>query len=180
MRIILVKEEIFQKNRFASAIYPFENRLDYAPYFYDGARKVRLEEFLLPNPDDFSLPNDDFTGSFLEMAKASIELRDVANFVSKSHVYLYALYCLEHQSLRKQFFWLLFDMIGPFWTPLPKDYHFAYWNGFLKIETEIKENVIAPREENAAYAAHCAAELILNKYNGWARSIKSHVEDSTC
>lgn len=175
------KEQIFKDNVFAHAIYPFENRLEYAPYFYYSSEKVPLHKFI--SNDSSNTYNNTLKSiydPFLNKVKTAITFPEVARFISEHHLFLYSLYCKERHVLRRQFFWHLFDMIGPFWTPLPKEYHFAYWNAFEAIHDELSEALQDIKDIDLEGYAHQAAKAILQRYENWTAEVKTIILEDPC
>lgn len=169
------KEKIFQDDFFARGIYPFENRLDYAPYFYHEGKKVALDVFIIPTPKHVSeSPLEEIAEEFLSQVCQAITVPCVAEFISPQHICLYSLFCKETDPMRKQFFWLLFDMIGPFWTPLPQAYHFAYWKGFESIQAQLTAQ-LNNIELNLPTLAHQAATIMLKNHHQWFKQIKETI-----
>lgn len=164
------KEELFTKG-----VYPFENRMDYVPYFYHSSRKTSLSEFLISRkPDEKKQSLKDIT-PFLQKVREAIPISCVADFISINHLYLYSLYCMEKDPLRKQFFWNLFDMIGPFWTPLPKEYHFSYWKGFESIHAEFSDYLVGENID-LEYKAHEVACHMLERHHHWTAKVMRTIE----
>ena len=68
-------------------------------------------------------------------------------------------------------------MIGPFWTPLPKEYHFSYWSGFESIKEELTDKLKGTRAD-FSWEAHQAASSILKKHHNWLDQIKANIRSN--
>ncbi len=88
-------------------------------------------------------------------------------------LYLLHLHC--NVPLAKRFFWLIFDMMGPMWTPLPKSYHLSYWEAFGTI----------PRHEldfplDHISIAHFAAKRLIKHQHRWINDIGTIIGVEPC
>lgn len=141
---------------FAAGAYPFENRLDLIGYFYhlDARmfRRVTLHELRetygsrRPSAtaerfvDD--LQKSLVTGGLVERVRSRCTLRPVRSYIDASQVVRYALWHFENAhsgwSASSEFLWLMWDMYGPIWSPLPDAYHRDFWKGFKGLDADIK------------------------------------------
>ena len=123
---------------------------------------------------------------FLEKARELTPHLPTAQFLSERHLILYSLFCLESEPIKKEFFWLLFDMYGPSWIPLPKDYHFSYWEGFSKFHNAIEKALHSDPAVTRLFVearngiVHQAATAMLGRYRLWQDQVAKHIRRLLC
>ncbi|OGZ97179.1 MAG: hypothetical protein A2676_04205 [Candidatus Sungbacteria bacterium RIFCSPHIGHO2_01_FULL_51_22] len=156
---------------YGAGVYPFENRVDLIGYFYHLGkktfRKVSLGEISAKYKDQQGVASADrFLAELqkvlshhklLERVRGRCAVRPVKTFIDSRHVIRYLLWHLEKkrhdQSASAEFLWLLWDMYGPIWSPLPDAYHRDYWKGFEGLDEDI-ERIPEYNQLCKAYAAN--------------------------
>jgi len=146
-------------------VYPFENRVDWIGYFYFTQpglyKRISVSELALEiasiggNCDSSLLKNQ--SGKYIEIVnwpdltstvKSNCTIPVVADYISQHHVQQYGFFLLEKISRgstpTSEFFFQLFDMYGPVWSPMPDDYHFNYWETFEKSRPQLESALSNP------------------------------------
>lgn len=150
---------------FQWGVYPFENRMDWLGYFYridcDYYHRINLAELSQYNsegPDNLEkyldLVEQIFSGLLLNELKNSCRIAAVSAFISRAHIIQYSLYLLERNEFGvsefSEFYYQIFDLYGPIWSPLPDDYHLSYLEVFEQYEPFI-EDFLKTKSINETY-----------------------------
>ena len=65
--------------------------------------------------------------------------------MSEDHLARYMMYCIEKclvkEKVYTEFLWQLFDMYGPSWTPMPRNWHLDFYAAFEKSSQKIEQSI---------------------------------------
>jgi hypothetical protein len=132
--------DLSSKSRcFDYGTYPFENRVDLLGYFYamdkERYEKIKLSS-LIKKDNCLDLRFIDKIkkvinkNGLLEQIKKEFKIKDLRDFISIKHLIRYYFYVFEKElkidEKSTEFLWLVQDMYGPLWLPLPIEYHLEF------------------------------------------------------
>lgn len=190
-----------REKSFLAGVYPFENRLDYIPYFYLNNQKIELQALANEHAEQawplqnlsldsiFESLKDLLPTDFLiSKVRANLTDHQLKNYLNSIHIILYSLYKFaendpgdilkEHY---RQFFYLLYDMYGPIWTPMPKYFHLGYWNAFESVSNYFTPIKLASAYhfylQNCSTIIYQLAQHMVCKHQHWCDSIKKKINE---
>lgn len=175
---------------YRSGIYPFENRLDLIGYFYclDEKKYLKVSVSSLVKSKKSEHSNLDlFIKSvrkiishydLLSELRSNLSVMAVDKFMSSDHLVRYLLFSFEESPRAREFLWLLFDMYGPIWSPLPDSYHLDFWDGFTAIQDyciSLPEYASLKKEyqKRRRFILNHIAGLCLERQTVWHKTINS-------
>ncbi len=184
---------------FLPGAYPYENRIDIIGCYYVRDEKtlkiVTLKDLALRYKK--ILPNKPANCDFLDKCLFFIENKGLlqilnsklkikglieSKVIDTNEIVRYLLYIFEEDLSisveNTELLWNLFDMFGPSWSPLPKDYHFDFWEGFSHFKQEITPlpEFKSLNKDYKKYRKSLLKEImyICNKrYKKWQSNIKN-------
>jgi len=197
----LILHSLFNLSReeqcYDAGVYPFENRVDLIGYFYlldqNLYQKTYVKDFIASEDlnnsleSDFWLEMERFLSNkmFLENIQNNCKIEDVSNFISENNLIHYLLYLLEKTISKNcketEFLFLLFDMYGPIWSPMPDEYHIDFLQAFNANEKVlIKSNVFSKLSnyyiELRNVIIHKIAFECEKRRNNFIQSVKNKLE----
>jgi hypothetical protein len=172
-------------------VYPFENRVDLIGYFYflndegmvkettgniwerhknsknyqDGFIKI-LEEFIEKH-------------KLLEVTRQGSKIKQVQDYIDKNLIIQYLIYyfekTLKKDDLTLEFTWLLFDMYGPIWSPMPIRFHFDFWDTFENLKKRLDRikinDILKQYAKDRAVIIKTLAFICVNRRKNWEKDI---------
>lgn len=187
-----------QRQCYMAGAYPFENRVDLIGYFYylDECtfKKVTTEDIYkkyrrhkaTKNTEQFLSILERLIKKYrlLEQVRSQCKLRQVSTFIGQNHVTRYLLWRLEIElsgrNISSEFLWLLWDMYGPIWSPLPDSYHLDFWYGFTGLD-KTTERIAESRSLLLEYSRYrqaiffSVARSCIKRRQSWLKSIKNNM-----
>jgi hypothetical protein len=181
-----------------AGVYPFENRVDLIGYFYfldqDLYQKTYVKDFIksadLNNYQELNFWSEmeKFLSNKILLAniQKNCEIEDVSNFISENNLIHYLLYLLEKDisanSKETEFLFLLFDMYGPIWSPMPDEYHIDFLQAYkanekLFIKSNGFSKLLGYYIESRDVIIHKIAFECEKRKDNFTQSIKNKLEE---
>lgn len=155
-----------QKNMmeaYRKGVYPYEDRIDIIGYFYNITSseycKIYIKDFIVEcenkkrEMDIFIQEIYEFIEEkeLLSMIKSRCRKEMLKVFFNKEDIVRFVLKSFEQSiaSNSKEAIFLdeVFELYAPIWLPMPKEYHYQYWKGLVRIQNCIDEFIEERKEK---------------------------------
>lgn len=157
----LVYYALFNKNTeitgYEYGVYPFENRVDIIGHFYFIDKKNKTYKKTSAIKEEYKhcarKNSTDNVQHFIDKISSIISerrlLQDihkncsiqvVREYIDADHIIRFIIYNIEkrlNNNVYAEFLWQLFDMYGPSWSPMPKEWHLDFYDAFERSSKEV-------------------------------------------
>ncbi len=175
-----------------AGVYPFENRVDLIGYFYlvdNTVQKVFIQQLLdknksLDSSNTFFKLLDEMMRqhNLLSQVKGTSQIKPVADYIDFYHLQQFFVYLLERIANKDpkiiEFYYQLFDMYGPIWSPLPDEYHLDFLQTFISNEQKFTSLINGDIMSKYLLARKSlitnVAELCLSRYKTFWQKINNY------
>lgn len=157
---------------YALGVYPFENRIDCLGYYWlitpDILQKIPVSDLVMNTRDICqktvsSLTDNPIIQILLRNAKNHCKVSDISEWITEKQAFYWLLYHTEKSCFGinpfSEFWYQLFDMYGPIWSPFPDAWHQAYLDAFESEDPWCQPDIVRQYQTIREPLIHCVADL---------------------